>query len=64
MSQLREETQTFQLMEATIADIQRAFAAGVLTARQLTQLYLDRIASRAELRMLAVRKWLKVMENS
>jgi amidase len=31
--------------EATIAELQRLMAAGRLTARQLTQLYLDRIAA-------------------
>ena len=35
----------FNLEEATIADIQAAFAAGALTCRQLTQLYLNRIAA-------------------
>jgi Asp-tRNA(Asn)/Glu-tRNA(Gln) amidotransferase A subunit family amidase len=35
--------QDFHLLEASIADIHAAFAAGSITARQLTQLYLDRI---------------------
>ena len=33
----------FHLQEATIQDIHAAYKAGTLTARQLTQLYLDRI---------------------
>ena len=33
----------FNVVETTIADIHAAFAAGTLTARQLVQLYLDRI---------------------
>ena len=33
----------FELIEATVADVQAAYAAGTLTARQLTQQYLDRI---------------------
>ena len=39
------ETVTFKLEEATIADINRAFDAGVLTSQQLVQLYLNRIAA-------------------
>ena len=35
--------QEFHLQEATIASIHAAYAAGTITARQLTQLYLDRI---------------------
>lgn len=34
---------TFQVVEATIAEIHQAMEAGELTARQLVQLYLDRI---------------------
>jgi amidase len=34
---------TFDVMEATVAEIHRAYASGDLTARQLVQLYLDRI---------------------
>ncbi len=34
---------TFRLEEATIADINRAFDAGALTAEKLTQLYINRI---------------------
>src|SRR5262245_10784976 len=34
---------TFRLLEATIEDIHRAYRAGQLTARQLVQMYLDRI---------------------
>ena len=35
--------QEFHLLEASIADIHAAYAAGRVTARQLTQAYLDRI---------------------
>ena len=35
--------ESFHLMEATIGAIQRAYATGDLSARELTQLYLDRI---------------------
>lgn len=35
----------FQIMETTIDDIHAAFKAGTLTARQLVQAYLDRIAA-------------------
>lgn len=35
---------TFNIVEATIADIHAAYLAGTLTARQLVQGYLDRIA--------------------
>src|SRR5437868_13099295 len=34
----------FELEETTIGDLQAAMAAGRLTARSITQLYLDRIA--------------------
>lgn len=37
--------QKFQVMETTIADVHAAFRSGKLTARQLTQMYLDRIAA-------------------
>src|SRR5215472_18917208 len=37
--------QSFEIVEATIDDIHAAYRAGVLTARQLVQMYLDRIAS-------------------
>jgi len=37
--------QDFELIEATIADIHNAYARGDLTARELTQAYLDRIAA-------------------
>ena len=33
----------FELVEATLADVHAAFAAGTLSARQLTKMYLDRI---------------------
>ena len=36
---------TFQLEEATIVDINRAFDSGALTSEQLVQLYLNRIAA-------------------
>ena len=35
----------FQILEATIADIQAAFRARTLTARQLVEIYLERIGS-------------------
>src|SRR5215831_20590864 len=35
----------FQIVEATIDDIHMAFRSGTLTARQLVQSYLDRIAA-------------------
>lgn len=35
----------FQLMEATIQDVQDAYKAKTLTARQLVQMYLDRVAA-------------------
>jgi len=35
---------TFQIMETTIDDIHAVFKSGKLTARQLVQAYLDRIA--------------------
>lgn len=37
--------QNFEVVETTIADIHEAYAAGKLTARQLVQAYLDRIAA-------------------
>jgi amidase len=37
--------QAFDVVETTIADIHAAFSAGSLTARQLVQMYLDRIAA-------------------
>ncbi len=41
--QLASNATTFRLLEATIAEIQAAYQAGTLSARELTQLYLDRI---------------------
>ena len=38
-------SQSFRVVEATIADIHAAYRAGTLTARQLVQMYLDRIAA-------------------
>jgi Asp-tRNA(Asn)/Glu-tRNA(Gln) amidotransferase A subunit family amidase len=38
-------TQAFKLLETTIADVHSAYKAGTLTARQLVQMYLDRIAA-------------------
>lgn len=35
----------FKIVEATVADIQRAFTDGELTSRQLVDLYLDRVKS-------------------
>jgi amidase len=42
---LEAQAFTFKLEEATIADVQSAYEAGMLTSRQLTQMYLDRIAT-------------------
>ncbi len=44
-AQERKDVAPFQIMEATIDDIQAAFKSGRLTARQLVQGYLDRIAA-------------------
>jgi Asp-tRNA(Asn)/Glu-tRNA(Gln) amidotransferase A subunit family amidase len=44
-TQERKEVAPFQVVEATIDDIQAAFKSGRLTARQLVQGYLDRIAA-------------------
>lgn len=38
-------TPKFQLEEASVADINKAFDTGVLTAEKLVQLYLERIAA-------------------
>src|SRR5262250_2587556 len=35
----------FNVMETTIADVHKAYKSGKLTAHQLTQMYLDRIAA-------------------
>ena len=43
MAQTMSGPKTFHLLETTIADIQRAYAAGELTARELAELYLKRI---------------------
>ncbi|HWN52435.1 MAG TPA: amidase family protein [Xanthobacteraceae bacterium] len=43
-SHAQNRQDTFQIMEATIDDIHAAFKSGKLTARQLVQAYLDRIA--------------------
>ena len=43
MATAHPETSRFQLLETTVADIHAAFAAGVLSARQLVELYLNRI---------------------
>ena len=37
------QSQPFELLEATIADIHDAYRSGQLTSRQLVQLYMDRI---------------------
>jgi Asp-tRNA(Asn)/Glu-tRNA(Gln) amidotransferase A subunit family amidase len=37
--------QSFEIVEATIDDIHAAYRASILTARQLVQMYLDRIAA-------------------
>ncbi len=43
MTAAHQETGRFRLQETTITDIQRAFVDGSLTARQLVELYLNRI---------------------
>ena len=43
MTAEHQKTGRFRLQETTIADIQQAFADGSLTARQLVELYLNRI---------------------
>ena len=43
MSPADQETGKFRLEETTIADIQQAFTDGSLSARQLVELYLNRI---------------------
>ncbi len=43
MAQAEAAPKTFQLLETTIADVHAAFAAGELTARQLVEMYLERI---------------------
>src|SRR6266545_4525212 len=43
MAQTLSEVHTFRLLETTIDDIQQAYAARKLSARELTQLYLNRI---------------------
>ena len=40
---LHSQDKSFQLMEATINDVHSAYKSGTLTARQLVQLYRDRI---------------------
>jgi len=44
-AQERKDVAPFQIMETTIDDIHAAFKSGKLTARQLVQGYLDRIAA-------------------
>jgi amidase len=44
-AQERKDGAPFQIMETTIDDIHAAFKSGRLTARQLVQAYLDRIAA-------------------
>ncbi len=44
LAQTKASTE-FQVLETTIADVHAAFKAKKLTARQLTQMYLDRIAA-------------------
>jgi Asp-tRNA(Asn)/Glu-tRNA(Gln) amidotransferase A subunit family amidase len=43
MTQTLSEVNTFRLMETTIDEIERAYTGGDLSARELTQLYLNRI---------------------
>jgi Asp-tRNA(Asn)/Glu-tRNA(Gln) amidotransferase A subunit family amidase len=43
LAQGRRQAGTFQIVEASVADIHAAYKAGTLTARALTRQYLDRI---------------------
>jgi len=43
IAQAPQRAQPFQVVDASIADIHAAYRSGALTARQLTQAYLDRI---------------------
>lgn len=43
LAQGRRQTGTFQIVEASVADIHAAYKAGTLTTRALTRQYLDRI---------------------
>ena len=43
MTQIRSEAGIFRLLEATIDEIQAAYQSGALSARELVQLYLNRI---------------------
>ncbi len=43
MARVEQEIGEFRLLETTIADIQSAFSEGGLSARQLVELYLNRI---------------------
>ena len=45
MSTAQPRSQAFNVVEATIDDVHAAYKAGKLTARQLVQMYLDRIAA-------------------
>ena len=38
-----QQTEPFEIIEATIDGIQRAYKSGNLTCRQLVQMYIDRI---------------------
>ncbi|MBI4213899.1 MAG: amidase, partial [Chloroflexi bacterium] len=43
MTQPAAGADSFHLLETTIEDIQRAYETGDLSARELAQLYIDRI---------------------
>src|SRR5688500_17269910 len=43
LQSVHSQDASFQVMEATIKDVHSAYKSGTLTARQLVQLYLDRI---------------------
>ena len=43
MTQQPQDGNAFHLLEATIDDVERVYASGDLSAREITQLYLNRI---------------------
>ena len=53
-AQDRRDTAPFQITETTIDDIHAAFKSGKLTARQLVQGYLDRIAAYDKLSLIHI----------
>ena len=45
LNAVQTQSRSFDVMETTVDGIHNAYKAGNLTARQLTQMYLDRIAA-------------------